>query len=343
MATVTNGRHLFNEIPEGFPTPGKTTIYDESQTISLEDVPLNGGFLIKVLALSIDPYMRHKMRATNTKSFTPAFELGKPLYNHGVGVVLRSELDGIKAGDHVYGLLSFEQYILQPNADGIEIIKNDENISWSSYVGAAGMPGQTAFVAWKEFSKAKKGETVFVSTAAGAVGSVVVQIAKSQGLKVIASAGSEEKIKFLKEIGADVAFNYKTTDTAEVLAKEGPIDIYWDNVGGKTLEDVIDAANDYIRIIACGAISSYNTTDNYGIKNWGLFFVKRVSINGFVVFDLLPKYREEFFNTIPKMIAQGEIKFLEDRKVGLDKVGEAIYEVQSGTNHGKSVIIVADS
>ena len=114
---------------------------------------------------------------------------------------------------------------MQPNFEGFRILENKEGLPWSVYVGVAGMPGQTAFLAWKEFARAKKGETAFVTAASGPVGSFVIQLAKSQGLKVIASAGSEEKVKFIRSIGADVAFNYKTTSTAEVLAKEGPINM----------------------------------------------------------------------------------------------------------------------
>ncbi|KAL0960208.1 hypothetical protein HGRIS_011841 [Hohenbuehelia grisea] len=147
----------------------------------------------------------------------------------------------------------------------------------------------------------------------------------------------------MKEIGVDVPFNYKTTSVADVLAKEGPIDIYWDNVGGKTLEDALEAATVHARFIECGMISDYNAAEKYGVKNLFNLIVKRISIHGFLVSDLLPKYRDEFYKTVPAMIARGEIKFLEDKKQGLDKAGEAIYEVQSGKNHGKSVIVVANS
>ncbi|KAL0960207.1 hypothetical protein HGRIS_011840 [Hohenbuehelia grisea] len=171
MSPLKNGRHLFNEVPEGYPVPGKTTVYDETQTIDLDNVPLNGGILIKVLVLSIDPYMRGKMRLPSAKSYSPPFEIGKPLENHGVGLVLRSESSDIKVGDHVYGVFSFQQYIIKPNSNGVRVLQNQENLPWSNYIGAAGMPGQTAFFAWKEYSKAKKGETVYISTGAGPVGS----------------------------------------------------------------------------------------------------------------------------------------------------------------------------
>ncbi|KAJ7482969.1 hypothetical protein B0H11DRAFT_1208640 [Mycena galericulata] len=234
MPPVTNARVLFNAIPEDYPIPGKTIVYDTTQSIDLETVPLKGGILIKVLVLSVDPYMRLRLRAPEIKSYLPAFVLGEPLAGGGIGVVLRSELAGVEAGNHVRGGLLHQEYMIAPDLSKLELIERDPKLNWSAYLGAAGMPAETAFTAWKEYSRAKKGEVAFVSTGAGPVGSIVIQLAKQDGLKVIASAGSEEKVKFMKEIGADVAFNYKTTDTREVLEKEGPIDIYWDNVGGTT-------------------------------------------------------------------------------------------------------------
>ncbi|KAF9493534.1 NAD-P-binding protein [Pleurotus eryngii] len=343
MAPVKNGRHLFNEVPVGYPVPGKTTVYDESQTIDLETVPLNGGILIKTLSFSIDPYMRGRMRAATKKSYSPPYAIGEPLGNHGVGVVLRSENTSFKARDHVWAFLPFQEYVVQTDVAHVKLLENKENIPWSNYVGAAGMPGQTAYLGWKIFSKAKKGETVFVTTGAGPVGSIVAQLAKLGGLKVIASAGSDEKVEFMKKIGVDIAFNYKTTDTVKVLEEHGPIDIYWDNVGGATLEAALDAANPYARFIECGMISQYNQTSPYGVKTLMNIVGKRLSLNGFIVSDhMTPENVKEFYDTIPAMIAKGELVFLEDKKYGLDKVGEAILDVQSGKNHGKSVIVVAE-
>jgi len=204
------------------------------------------------------------------------------------------------------------------------------------------MPGQTSYYGWKEYAKAKAGETLFVSTAAGPVGSLVVQLAKQDGLKVIASAGSDEKVQFCKDIGADVAFNYKTMNTAEVLKKEGPIDIYWDNVGGPTLEAAIEHSALYARMIICGFISEYNGEENYGIKTMRNVLTNRISINGLLVWDHEAKYKDEFYRVIPQKLASGEIKYTEDVTRGLDKCGEAILEVQKGLNKGKKVIIVAD-
>ncbi|KAL0961288.1 hypothetical protein HGRIS_006248 [Hohenbuehelia grisea] len=342
MAPVKNGRLIFNEVPEGYPVPGKTTVYDDTQTIDVENVPLNGGFLVKVLVLSIDPYMRGRMKLSEG-SYINSFKLGEPVSNFGVGVVLRSENSDVKAGDHVYGVISFEEYIIFPKLEGVEILTNDANIPWSYYVGVAGMPGMTSYAGWKEFSKAKKGETVFVSTGAGPVGATVVQLAKRDGLKVIASAGSDAKVEFLKEIGVDVPFNYKTTSTKDILTKEGGIDVYWDNVGGEVLDAALDAAHTQARFIECGMITGYNDSEKFAIKNIFSVIPKAITISGCAVYLLAPKYTAEFRREVPALIASGELKVLEHRTEGLEKAGHALVDVLTGKNHGKSVVIVADS
>lgn len=341
MAPVTNARLIFKEIPTGYPEPGKTTALDSSETIDLEDGPLNGGFLIKILLVSIDPYMRAKMRDVSVQSYSPAYILGEPIYNYGVGVVLRSEHGGVKKGNHVYGLFPFQQYLVKPNLEEVRIIENKEGLPWSVYVGALGMPGQTAILAWREWSEVKKGETVFVTAAAGPVGSIVVQLAKSAGAKVIASAGSEEKIEYIKSLGADVVFNYKTKKTAEVLAREGPINIYWDNVGGESLDAALAYAAKYARFIECGMIAGYNE-EAPPVRNLFKIVAQEIRLYGFLVFSLLPKNEESFYAEVPGLIARGELKWKEERTLGLENAGEAILAVQRGTNKAKSVVIIAD-
>ncbi|KAN0091111.1 hypothetical protein V8E55_004677 [Tylopilus felleus] len=341
MAPTRNARSIFNEIPADYPIPGRTVVYDASKTVDLENVPLHGGILLKTLVLSIDPYMRGRMRDPAIKSYVPPFELGQPLVNYGVGVVVRSEHPAFSAGDNVYGSFPFEEYSIQTKVGDFSKIENKHNLPWSVFVGAAGMPGQTAYCGWKEYAQAKKGDVAFVSTGAGAVGSLVIQLAKRDGLKVIASAGSDEKVGFMKELGADLAFNYKTTKTFEVLEKEGPIDVYWDNVGGETLEAALAAANTHARFIECGMISGYNTKP-YPVKNLVNIVAKEIKLHGFVVSSLLPKYQDAFYAEVPPFIASGKFKLKEDLSKGLESVGEAILAVQKGTNTGKSVILVAD-
>jgi len=341
MAPVTNAQVIFNSVPSGFPEPGKTTVYDTSEKIDLETSHLNGGALLKMLVFSIDPYLRGRMREPAKKSYSAPFTLGKPLDSHGVGVVLRSEISGVKAGDHIYGLFPHKQYNIVSSLKGLRILDNKFNLPWSVYIGVAGMPGKTAYMAWKEYSRAKKGEVVFVTAGGGPVGSLVIQIAQQDGLKVIASAGSEDKVKFMKDIGADVAFNYKTTKTADVLEKEGPIDVYWDNVGGETLEAALDAASSGARFIECGMIAGYNT-GGAPVKNIAQIVGKSITMQGFIVGNIAAKYEDEFYDFIPAKIANGEIKYSEHIYEGLESVGDAMLAVQKGTNTGKAVVHVAD-
>ncbi|KAI0649633.1 NAD-P-binding protein [Trametes meyenii] len=343
---VQNARWVFNEIPEGFPEPGRTMVYDAAGTLDVARAPLAPGeFLVKVLVLSVDPYLRIKMRDPRVESFTPAFVVGEPLYNFGIGLVVRSENAAFRPGDHLHGVFKFQHYVIEHDHTQFRVIENEENLPWSVYVGVCGMPGETASHAWREYAHPKKGEVVFVTSASGtppAPGATVVQLAKADGLKVIASAGSDEKVAFAKSIGADVAFNYKTTRVRDVLAKEGPVNIYWDNVGGEMLEAAIDHAESRARFIACGMISEYNSTQPYHVKNLMRVFVRELQIHGFLFTALQDKYAAEFRASVPRRVARGEIVYREHRLCGLGRAGTAVLDVLSGRNFGKCVVIVAE-
>ncbi|PPQ83872.1 hypothetical protein CVT24_006412 [Panaeolus cyanescens] len=342
MSPIPNPRILFNHIPEGFPEIDKTLIYDTTQTIDIDNVSLDGGFLVKTLDLSIDPYMRGRMRDPAIDSYLPAYPLGQPLNGFGLGVVIRSEHPEVKVGEYVCGFnVDHAHYFVRKDLFLLEKVDNKFNLPTSAFVGVLGMPGQTAFYAWHEYSHAKPGETVFVSAGAGPVGSLVIQLAKAQGLKVIASAGSEEKVAFLKEIGTDVAFNYKTTNTLEVLKKEGGIDVYWDNVGGETLEAALEAAKLNGRFIICGMISGYNSADGVPVRNLWQIFSKSLTLSGFIVNRLEERWGKKFREEIPARIASGEIKYREQIYEGLDKVPHAILDVQRGKNTAKAVVRVS--
>ncbi|KAJ6506990.1 hypothetical protein C8R45DRAFT_923154 [Mycena sanguinolenta] len=232
---------------------------------------------------------------------------------------------------------------------GLTFLEKSPKLPWTVFVGAAGMPGQTAFYGWKEFSHAKKArhyfrsvtdpgpmkdETVFITTSADylqvlsarmnlpaltslhrnnpfSAQEMVIQLAKRDRLKVIASAGSDGKVELMKQLGADVAFNYRTTNTREVLEREGPIDVYWDNVGGEILEAALDNANVYARFIECGMISGYNTGPQ-GIENINQMIQKTITMSGLLVFRLHQKYGKEFCDVMPAALASGELKYSED-------------------------------
>ncbi|TEB24770.1 NAD(P)-binding protein [Coprinellus micaceus] len=336
MVLVTNARLTFNSIPDGHLKPGDL-VHDTSNKIDPDTVPLNGGILLKLIVLSPDPFMRTLMNSDGE----PPYDLGEPINGFAVAFVVRSEVSTIKPGTHIHTFLPYQNYVVFPNADLLASLPNEAGIPWTAYVGAAGMPGQTAYMGWKEYAKAKKGDVAFMSGAAGPVGSFVVQLAKRDGVKVIASAGSDSKLKFLKELGADVVFNYKTTSLSEVLKKEGPIDIFWDNVGGETLDAALYAANLGARFIECGMIGGYNT-GNVGVKNLYHLVTKSISMHGFIVTTLWPKYLEDFYKEVPKLIADGEIKHSEVVYKGFQGVEKALEDMFNGVNAGKLVAVLGD-
>lgn len=204
----------------------------------------------------------------------------------------------------------------------------------------------TAYSSFYEIGKPKKGETIFISAASGAVGHIVGQLAKREGLRVVGSAGTDDKVKHLTELGFDAAFNYKTEKPADALAKYCPdgIDIYFENVGGETLEAVLMAANNFGRVIACGMISQYNTTDYYGVKSLMMVVAKRLTIRGFIVGDpdFWPKYQKEFYTNMPKWLANGEVKYREDIADGLANGPEKFVGMLKGENFGKTMIKIRD-
>ncbi|GJE88548.1 NADP-dependent oxidoreductase [Phanerochaete sordida] len=340
MAPVKNGRVVFGDYVQDVPKPGQTTIYDSTQTIDLEAIALNGGILIKTLVVAVDPYLLARFRNSNI----PGWSLNKDdLVSYlGVGVVLRSEDPAAKPGDHLYGLMPFQEYTVLPGIGELRVLKNEEKLPWSVYVGIAGMPGQTAWVGWKEYAAPQKGDVVFVSSGAGPVGNMAIQLAKHAGCKVIASAGSDEKVRELRDtVGADVAFNYKTTSVWDVLAKEGPINIYWDNVGAESLDAALQHAATGARFIECGMISQLSGAP-YTMKNLFMIVRQEIKLFGFITTTLMPKYLADFYKEVPGQIARGELKYVEDRKHGLELAGEAIRDVWLGQNRGKSVVIVGE-
>ncbi|KAJ8489817.1 hypothetical protein ONZ45_g13428 [Pleurotus djamor] len=366
MVAVTNKRLVFKQVPtQGWPVPGETTVYDPSQTIDLDTIPLNGGFLVKTLYVSLDYWIYSRM-VVSGGPFTgiPHIPLDGPVQNYGVGVILRSENPNYKPGQHVYHLhafFPFEEYFVVSNDEHWMAINNSENIPWSNYLSVLGMAGQTAYLGWKAFAKPKKGEVVFISSAAGlfplrslwvvltaqpfflpgTVGSVVAQLAKLDGLKVIGSAGSDDKVKLLQGLGVDVAFNYKTSTINKVLAQHGPIDIFWDNVGGEALEAALNAANRHARFVECGMIG--DTPNPYFVKNLRFIVHKSISLNGFVVPELMhPDAMAEFYENVPKLVASGSITALEDIRDGFEKGGETFVEAMVGHNGGKVILKIAD-
>ncbi|KAJ7328800.1 hypothetical protein DFH08DRAFT_883249 [Mycena albidolilacea] len=363
-----NPRVVFAKRPgTGVPVPGEHVVFERSHSIDLDGVPLNGGFLTKTLMLSPEPFMRERMRDLCVASYSTHAVLGEPLVSFGLVVVLRSEKEGINPGDHLYGLTTWEVYTVQPYIEGrakynpaaapdytfdvdalsLQVVPDPKGaFPWSRYFTVLGAPGLTAFCGFEGCADAKPGETIYISSGASAVGIVVVQLAKAKGLKVIASAGADSKVEYMRSLGADVAFNYKTTSIVEVLKEHGPLDIYWDNVGGETFEAAIEYSRLHARLVMCGSISEYTIAPEarYGIKNTSMIFKKRLRIEGFLVPDLAPRLAPRFYAEMPALVAAGKITAKEHITEGLENGPAALADVlKEGGNEaaGKPIILVA--
>ncbi|KAG8783121.1 hypothetical protein FRC12_020075 [Ceratobasidium sp. 428] len=345
MTPVNNTSAIFNEVPQGRLVADRT-ITTRVDKIDLDAAHLNGGILVKMLYLSVEPYLRAMMRPLSTSSGIPAYKIGESVFGFAIATVLRTERAGINVEDKLYVTnCPFQQYAVLGADHLVRVIPNDPQVPLSAYIGFLGMPGMTAFYGLELVGHPKRGETLYVSSGAGPVGSLVIQLAKIKGLKVIASAGSEDKVEFMKSIGADVAFNYKKENTREVLAKEGPIDVYWDNVGGSTLEAALEACNVHARVVACGAISAIDSAgEPYGVKTTSNILFKRLRVQGYFVTEGEPEYEGQvdnpvkFLAALTPLIKSGALKWSEQVLEGVEYVSKAIVDVFDGNNTAKVVI-----
>lgn len=249
---------IYKKIPTGLPIPGEDLVV-ENCTINLETPP-KGGLILDVLGASFDPYLRGKMRHPDIESYTPAFEVNHPITNATVSKVLKSDNPEYKEGDLVIALTPIAEYVRIEDMESqmVSKINNPHNFNVGLFLGPLGMPGLTAWSSLYKIGKPKKGETIFISSAAGAVGQVAGQIAKREGLTVIGSVGSDEKLDFIiNELGFDSGFNYKREKPMDALKKLAPngIDIYFENVGGEHLEAALEHMNSGGRIPTCGMVS----------------------------------------------------------------------------------------
>ncbi|KAH8197685.1 hypothetical protein TruAng_008144 [Truncatella angustata] len=341
---------VFKKIPVGYPVAGEHLAVEDRDFDKDAPAP-QGGITTEVLSASFDPYLRGKMRKAGTESYSAAFDIDSPIVNATVSRVLKSESSDFKAGDLVlvYGPLAEYQVFPDPKASGVRKIHNPHNLDADLFLGPLGMPGLTAWAGLYKIGKPKKGETIFISSAAGAVGQVVGQIAKHEGLKVIGSVGTDEKLDFiLKDLGFDGGFNYKTEKPADALKRLAPngIDIYFENVGGEHLEAALEVMNKDGRIPVCGMISDYNTppAERYGIKNMFQLIAKTLEVVGFLVGKegYGPAYYQEHQEQMQKWIAQGDFKPKLHITQGIDKAAEGLVGIFKGENFGKAVLKVKD-
>jgi hypothetical protein len=315
--------------PHGVPQPTDFDLVD----VDVPD-PDDGQVLIRNAYVSVDPYMRGRMN--DAKSYVPPFALGEALTGGAVGQVVASRNGRVEEGSWVVHNLGWRELAL---SDGTGLLGVDPAVaSVSTALGVLGMPGLTAYVGLLDVGRAQEGETVFVSGAAGAVGSVVGQIARLKGCRVIGSAGSAEKVAWLRELGFDEAFDYREVTAREAL-KEG-IDLYFDNVGGPTLEAALAALRMRGRVVACGAISQYNATElPSGPRNLFLVVTKRLRIEGFIVsdhFDRMPA----FLGEVAPWVRDGSVRYRETVVDGIENAPAAFIGLLAGENIGKMLVRV---
>lgn len=302
--------------------------------------PAPGEVQVRNRWMSVDPYMRGRM--IDRPSYVPPFQLGRALEGGAVGEVTASEAEGFAPGDLVMSMLGWREAFTAPAK---HLTKLDSfGLPEQAFLGAAGMPGLTAWVGLLKIAEAKAGDTVFVSAAAGAVGSVACQIAKVRGCTVIGSAGGAEKLAWLREIGVDHAIDHRAElDLEAALARAAPkgLDVYFDNVGGGHLEAALSAARPFGRFALCGAISQYNDLQAApGPRN--LFFVigKRLRLQGFIVSDHLAD-TPAFLRELSGWVREGRLKWRETVDEGIESAPGAFTKLFTGENIGKMLVKLA--
>jgi NADPH-dependent curcumin reductase CurA len=305
--------------------------------------PGPGQFLVQSLYLSVDPYMRGRMNAA--KSYAPPVELGGVMVGGVVGQVVESHHPRFAAGEIVEGYFGWQQYAV---SDGVGARKVDPSLApISTALGVLGMPGLTAYFGLLEIGKPQPGETVVVSGAAGAVGSLVGQIAKIQGCHVVGIAGTDEKARYVvEELGFDSAFNYKSARNyrakLKTLCPQG-IDVYFDNVGGAITDAVIPLLNVRARLVICGQISQYNLERPEMGPRWlWALIVKQARAEGFLVFQFADRF-EEGIRQMAQWLKEGKLKYRENIIEGLENAPRAFIGMLKGENIGKQLVKVADA
>lgn len=328
-----NQRIVLNSRPSGLPVAANFRF----ETIETPVVG-EGQLLLKPVYVSVDPYLRGRMN--DSKSYTPPFQLNHPISSGIVAEIIESKNPTFNVGEHVLGALAWQKYQI---SDGTGLTKVDPSLApLSVYLGALGMTGLTAYFGLTEIGMPKPGETLVVSGAAGAVGTMAGQIGKLLGCRVVGIAGSEEKIALLKaKFGYDEAINYKTTtDMKAAIAKACPngVDIYFDNVGGEISDAVLANINKNARIPLCGAISNYNATEEpLGPRLQSTLIKNSALIQGFIISNYAAKFPQGF-GQLANWFKEGKIQYSETIVEGFNNIPQAFIDLFSGKNEGKMIV-----
>ena len=334
---TTNKQVRLASRPSGWITADNFTLTEEA----VPEVG-QGQLLVRNLFMSVDPYMRGRMN--KAKSYVPSFQVGEVLQAGVVGEVIASSNKDYAEGDFVTGMLGWENYSL---SDGTGLHKVPQGPAPLSYhLGILGMPGMTAYVGLHTIGKAQPGETVFVSAASGAVGSVVGQLAKLHGCTVTGCAGADDKVDLLKaEFGYDAAFNYRQSQSLPKSISEvcpDGIDVDFENVGGEIFEAVLWNMREFGRIALCGMISTYNDEElQPGPRGMTVIIGRRLTIQGFIVTDHLEAGKEYVSKAI-RWLAEGKLKYHETIAEGIENAPSAFIDLLQGKNIGKQIVRLAD-
>jgi len=329
--TLSREIHLKSR-PSGVPTA------DNFELVHVDlPEPAPGQVQVRNTWMTVDPYMRGRMN--DVKSYAPPFQLGEAMQGGAVGVVMASNDPSLKAGDLVQSFFGWREAFNAP-AGAVQKLET-HGLPPQAFLGFAGMPGLTAYVGLLRIAEMKAGDVVFVSGAAGAVGSVACQIAKLKGHTVIGSAGGAEKAAFLKEIGVDHAIDYKAEpDITAALLRAAPegIDVYFENVGGAHMEAALMAAKPFGRFALCGMISEYNNTDlGKGVRGLVMAVGKSLTLRGFIVSNHTDM-QAAFVKDLAGWVAEGKFKHVETVKEGIEAAPEAFLGLFKGENLGKMLV-----
>jgi NADPH-dependent curcumin reductase CurA len=326
---VPRAWHLTSR-PEGLPAADNFALR-EIELPKIED----GAVHVRNLWLSVDPYMRGRMN--ESKSYIPPFELDAPMEGGAIGEVVESRDGGFKKGDLVVHMAGWRDEAVIP-VKGVHKIP-DVGAEPQAFLGHLGMPGATAYFGLLDAAEAREGDIVFVSAAAGAVGSVVVQIAKARGMTVIGSAGGKAKCDFVRSLGADAAVDYTAGPIIKGLREAAPdgIDVYFDNVGGDHLDAALARARLHARFALCGMIAGYNSREPMAFRYIIRMIAMRITMRGFLYGDYVARL-DEFYRAMGEWVASGKVKPQETVFEGLDKTPEAFLGLFKGANTGKMLV-----
>ncbi len=327
---LTNTQVRLASRPVGFPE-------ESSFRVTTEDVPPleDGQVLVRNHFLSVDPYMRGRM--SEGSSYAPAVALGDVMVGGTAGEVIASKNASFAVGDRVVGSSGWQEYGI---SDGRDLTKIDGKLPLSVYLGAVGMPGVTAYIGLFDIGDPKQGETVVVSAAGGAVGSVVGQLAKLSGCRAVGIAGGKKKCDYVvHELGFDACIDYRSSEFRDELRAAVPagVDVSFENVGGPVMETVIGLCNTFARVPLCGLVSQYNATDAYPFTSLPMLLWKRVKLEGFIVSDRMERWPKALAE-LENWVAEGKIRYRETVAEGIPNAPRAFLGMMRGENLGKQIV-----